>query len=132
MPRRGIPTKPERGRDLCPRTGKRRYRSEGQAERAADEFAARYAAAYDVYRCRHCRGYHLSTQTQRRLAAWTGPRDEDWGDAALGVLREQVPGERWPHGPPDVHEGSCRLRSGGLFCDCAASEAGDLDWGTGA
>lgn len=58
---------------------------------------------------------------------WTGPR-EDEIDAA-GNLREPVPPERWPYGPPDQHEKCCNLHSDGLYCDCAASAADDYEHG---
>lgn len=34
-----------------------------------------------------------------------------------------IPPERWPYGPPEVHEDSCHLHENGRFCDCAASDA---------
>lgn len=63
-PKRGVPTKPMRGRALCRRQGKRRYRSQGQAKRAAAEFSERYLATYRTYSCPHCRGWHLTTQLE--------------------------------------------------------------------
>jgi HB1, ASXL, restriction endonuclease HTH domain len=57
---------------------------------------------------------------------WTGPRADE--AAPSGMLLGRVPGDRWPHGPPSAHEARCNLHphrgsSGGLFCDCALSEA---------
>lgn len=61
---------------------------------------------------------------------WTGPDESDLEpDAMAPVLRETVPGARWPYGPPETHESCCLLHSGGLFCDCRASDASDLEWG---
>lgn len=68
-------------------------------------------------------------------APWTGPREDDL--KADGVsLRGPVPPERWPYGPPAAHESCCLLhrmgdasRQGGLYCDCAASDASELDHG---
>ena len=51
---------------------------------------------------------------------WTGP-NEDEIDSHYKLLKV-VPPERWPWGPPDAHEDACLLHSGGLFCDCTASE----------
>lgn len=55
-------------------------------------------------------------------ARWTGPLDSDLR-ADGTTLRESVPPERWPFGPPEAHEDCCVLHTGGLFCDCAASVA---------
>lgn len=61
---------------------------------------------------------------------WTGPLESDL--AADGTtLLTAVPPERWPFGPPDFHEEVCGLRTGGLFCDCKASDASDEEWGEG-
>jgi hypothetical protein len=53
------------------------------------------------------------------------------------MLLARVPPERWPYGPPDAHETGCNLfphpgNEGGLFCDCAASAADDVENGIGA
>lgn len=34
----------------------------------------------------------------------------------------------WPYGPPAFHQPGCTLHTGGVFCDCAASDAGDTEW----
>jgi DNA (cytosine-5)-methyltransferase 1 len=67
-------------------------------------------------------------------SAWTGPRSDDV--APSGMLLGRVPGERWPYGPPSAHESGCNLfphrgSPGGLFCDCAASAADDVEYGVG-
>lgn len=64
---------------------------------------------------------------------WTGPRPNEIGPT--GQLLFPVPPERWPYGPPDFHQKSCTLfdhGGEGLFCDCAASDASDVEWGAGA
>ena len=63
---------------------------------------------------------------------WTGPDASDL--AADGeTLTCRVPYERWPYGPPSAHETCCNLfrqgGSGGLYCDCCASDASDEEWG---
>lgn len=58
---RGVPSKPQRGRQLCAKQKKRRYRSKGGAKSAAAQFAPRYGSTYRVYLCPHCRGWHLTT-----------------------------------------------------------------------
>lgn len=58
---------------------------------------------------------------------WTGPHPEDLD--ASGQLKAPVPEERWPYGSSRYHEAGCRLHEGGLFCDCAASDASDEDFG---
>lgn len=55
------------------------------------------------------------------MANWTGPRDGETD--AEGRLLRSVPPERWPYGPPEAHEDCCTLHEGGLYCDCAASDA---------
>lgn len=62
-------------------------------------------------------------------ARWTGPRDGDWSSIASGSLRAPVPPERWPYGPPSHHQRACSLFGRGLFCDCRASDASDVDHG---
>jgi hypothetical protein len=67
--------------------------------------------------------------------AWTGPNPNEV--APSGMLFGRVPGERWPYGPPSAHEGCCNLfphrgSPGGLFCDCVASAADDIEYGVGA
>jgi hypothetical protein len=79
-----------------------------------------------------CLGYNDSEQLR---FAWTGPRPEEV--AASGMLFGRVPGDRWPYGPPSMHESCCNLfphrgSPGGLFCDCAASAADDVENGVGA
>lgn len=69
------------------------------------------------------------------MLAWTGPREGE--TAPSGMLYGRVPSERWPYGPPSAHEDCCNLfphrgSPGGLFCDCAASAADDVDYGVGA
>lgn len=68
-------------------------------------------------------------------AAWTGPSPGE--TAPSGMLYGRVPGDRWPYGPPSAHESCCNLfphrgSPGGLFCDCAASAADDVEHGIGA
>jgi hypothetical protein len=63
---------------------------------------------------------------------WFGPRPDEV--APSGMLLGRVPGERWPYGPPSAHESGCNLfphrgSLGGLFCDCAASAADDVEHG---
>jgi hypothetical protein len=53
---------------------------------------------------------------------WTGPLEDDW-EVRRDRLRHPVPPERWPFGPPEAHEDVCLLHEGGLYCDCAASDA---------
>jgi len=58
---------------------------------------------------------------QAPFQTWTGPRPDEV--APSGMLLGRVPGDRWPHGPPDAHETACNLfphrgSPGGLFCDC--------------
>lgn len=59
--------------------------------------------------------------------AWTGPRPDEVAP---------IPGDRWPYGPPSHHEAVCNLfphlsSPGGLFCDCKASAADDVEYGEG-
>jgi len=58
---------------------------------------------------------------------WTGPYEGEIDN--LGRLRALVPPERWPYGTPDLHEDDCGLKRGGLWCDCAASEASNYEYG---
>ena len=58
---------------------------------------------------------------------WKGPREDEIDN--LDRLRAPVPPERWPYGPPDLHEDDCRLQRGGLWCDCAASDASADEYG---
>ena len=58
---------------------------------------------------------------------WTGPRDDEID--GLGRLRRPVPPERWPYGLPEAHEDCCHLHGGGLYCDCAASDASAYSYG---
>lgn len=37
----------------------------------------------------------------------------------------------WPYGPPDFHQECCVLHAGHTYCDCAASDASDVEWGDG-
>lgn len=58
---------------------------------------------------------------------WTGPREGEID--GLGRLRAPVPPDRWPYGPPEVHEDCCYLHRDGLFCDCGASDASsEVGW----
>lgn len=69
-----------------------------------------------------------------RVAAdryWTGPHNADWANDDRTTLRAPVSPERWPYGRPEKHQPVCLLHSGGLFCDCAASDASDTEWGEG-
>lgn len=63
------------------------------------------------------------------MATWTGPNDEDYGFPQAYELKAPVPGERWPYGPPESHDDACNLQTGGLFCDCFASDASDDPFG---
>jgi hypothetical protein len=54
---------------------------------------------------------------------WSGPREEDWENHHRLRLKQPVPPERWPYGPPDWHQDCCFLHSGGLYCDCEASDS---------
>lgn len=68
------------------------------------------------------------------MLAWTGPHDHEV--APSGMLYGRVPDERWPYGPPSAHQKYCNLfprrgSPGGLFCDCAASAADDVEYGVG-
>ena len=57
---------------------------------------------------------------------WTGPLPGD--TEADGVtLKQWVPPNRWPYGPPEDHQECCNLHEGGLYCDCdlSAEEDGD-------
>ena len=38
--------------------------------------------------------------------------------------------DEWPYGPRDHHQGCCKLHSGAIECDCAASDQSDTQWGT--
>ena len=72
--------------------------------------------------------------TFRRQAGtgrWIGPRETDMDGLSGGLLRP-VPPARWPYGLPDAHEDCCILHSGGLYCDCAASDASVDDYGARA
>lgn len=63
--------------------------------------------------------------------AWTGPGEQvDASGAWTGEM--PIPGSLWPCGPPSYHQSGCGLHSGGRFCDCAASDASDTEWGVGA
>lgn len=64
--------------------------------------------------------------TRRR---WTGPLDSDLAGPIGPSLKHPVPPERWPYGPPSFHEDCCNLHFKGLFCDCAASDSTDVDYG---
>ena len=64
----------------------------------------------------------------RRPLPWTGPTAEDLEPDGV-TLRHHVPGHRWPYGPPKAHQECCQLFQSGLFCDCAASDASDTEWG---
>lgn len=61
---------------------------------------------------------------------WTGPRDDEIDGA--GKLRAPVPPERWPYGLLEAHERCCLLHEGGLYCDCAASDASSWEHGARA
>jgi HB1, ASXL, restriction endonuclease HTH domain len=68
----------------------------------------------------------IESLTRSTKPDWTGPRADEV--APSGMLLGRVPGDRWPHGPPSAHEARCNLfphrgSCGGLFCDCALSEA---------
>ena len=60
---------------------------------------------------------------------WKGSRDDELTPDRTKLLRP-VPPERWPFGPPSTHEACCLLHTGGLYCDCKASDNdSDEDWG---
>jgi hypothetical protein len=66
---------------------------------------------------------------------WTGPHASDLKIDGLTLIGP-VPVERWPHGPPDMHQDGCKLmrmydkdRVGNLYCDCLASAADDNEYG---
>jgi hypothetical protein len=68
-------------------------------------------------------------------ALWHGPNESDLKTDGVSLVGP-VPDERWPYGPPSYHETCCRLhrmrdqsRTGGLYCDCKASEASDTEFG---
>lgn len=63
---------------------------------------------------------------------WTGPKPEDWENSMQTHLRNPVPPERWPYGEPKMHQPGCNLHADGLYCDCAASDASDIEWGQAA
>lgn len=65
------------------------------------------------------------------MSTWTGPLDRELTPHRDKLLAP-VPPERWPYGPPEVHQPACILHGGGLYCDCAASDASDVEWGRGA
>ena len=59
-------------------------------------------------------------------APWTGPRPDETD--AMGRLRCTVPPDRWPYGPPDLHDSECKLHGhngAGSYCNCNASGFGD-------
>lgn len=60
---------------------------------------------------------------------WTGPQEGDTEPGTGDVLRQPVPGSRWPYGPPETHQGVCLLHHGGRWCDCEASAADSPEWG---
>lgn len=64
----------------------------------------------------------------RRSDGWTGPRDSDLDKSGVR-LRAPVPPERWPYGLPEAHQECCILHTGGLFCDCLASDASEYEHG---
>lgn len=37
--------------------------------------------------------------------------------------------DEWPYGPRTHHQECCKLFSGALECDCAASDESDTEWG---
>lgn len=57
---------------------------------------------------------------------WTGPLPSDLQAGRGATLKEPVPPERWPYGPPEYHGVGCILHRGGLFCDCLASAEDEL------
>lgn len=63
------------------------------------------------------------------MIRWTGPYEGEID--RNGRLKAPVPPERWPYGPPDLHEVCCILRKGGLFCDCKASSCAEENWDWG-
>ncbi len=52
-----------------------RYVSEDLAKAASRAFEDEYRRPYRVYRCRRCRGWHLTTQIQRAAAPAEEERD---------------------------------------------------------
>lgn len=74
-------------------------------------------------------GYVEVQVKARRLGwGWTGPGAKDLMPDG-STLRAPVPAQRWPYGPPEGHEDCCTLHSGGLFCDCLASDASSEEGG---
>jgi hypothetical protein len=94
---------------------------------------ARFLAAHAVEQEGRCAGLvfrfreALYTRLGGRLR-WQGPAPEDLADDGV-TLKRPVPEWRWPFGSRPYHQDNCGLRSRGLFCDCAASDAEDKDWG---
>lgn len=56
---------------------------------------------------------------------WQGPLDSDWDSPGRTRLKQPVPMDRWPYGPPAAHEPHCHLFDNGLYCDCVASDTSD-------
>jgi hypothetical protein len=58
-----------------------------------------------------------------RVKRWMGPRDDEVDMAGSWRGSLPIPPDRWPYGPPDIHEDCCYLHRNGRYCDCAASDA---------
>jgi hypothetical protein len=96
-----------------------------EAERRQSEaFTDKIATAYDEARV--C----LADEARR----WTGPTDEDMAAIAAlapGEAPPVLPRLHWPYGPPSAHELCCVLHVGRGYCDCKASDEGDVEHGEG-
>lgn len=91
-------------------------RRDGQRDRRHNGYSGGLTDAYELERA----AVH---------GQWTGPLESDLMPDGT-TLRAPVPPERWPFGLPDAHQDCCNLRaSGGLFCDCEASDASAPDHG---
>jgi hypothetical protein len=71
----------------------------------------------------------LPTDVRYAPFDWIGPWPSDLQDGTGCVLKHPVPPDRWPYGSPLQHEPCCLLQNKGLYCDCKASAADELDWG---
>ena len=89
--------------------------------RAVDDFGDQFGRGVDEDGERLERFYPLPAD--RETKEWTGPTEPGDLDEDEETLARLVPPERWPYGPPSAHEDVCLLHSGGLYCDCLASEA---------
>lgn len=94
------------------------HQSFGEAATQDEAIAAAFRATQEeLWRLERT----LADWAKRPRREWTGPRPADWDDTGSFRLADPVPPERWPWGPPELHQTGCRLWSGGLYCDCACS-----------